>query len=101
MVVKFAYYYNWKMYFYIITMIQNQPLSCPPSMKLVTTTRGGKYQRYLLRGDSEGYVTLWTVPDITIDDIKQMRIDDGVPPKGIHDNKICVVYCSICFISSL
>lgn len=51
-------------------------------MKLVTTTRGGKYQRYLLRGDSEGYVTLWTVPDITIDDIKQMRIDQGEPAKG-------------------
>lgn len=51
-------------------------------MKLVTTTRGGKYQRYLLRGDSEGYVTLWTVPDITIDDIKQMRIEQGEPAKG-------------------
>lgn len=51
-------------------------------MKLVTTTRGGKYQRYLLRGDSEGFVTLWTVPDITIDDIKKMRIDQGEPSKG-------------------
>lgn len=52
-------------------------------MKLVTTTRGGKYQRYLLRGDSEGYVTLWTIPDITIEDIRRLHVDQGQPPKQL------------------
>lgn len=52
-------------------------------MKLVTTTRGGKYQRYLLRGDSEGYVTLWTIPDIAIDDIRQLNVDQGQPAKQL------------------
>lgn len=56
-----------------------QPLSCPPAMKLVTTSRGGKNQRYLLRGDSEGYVTLWTVPELGIEDIKQMNADQLLP----------------------
>ena len=48
-------------------------------MKMVTTNRGGKSQRYLLRGDSEGYVTLWTVPDIPIDDIKELQMNQSQP----------------------
>lgn len=50
-----------------------QPLSCPPAMKIITTCRNGKSQRFLLRGDSEGYVTLWNVPDITIEEIKKIQ----------------------------
>lgn len=56
-----------------------KPLSCPPAMKLVTTTRGGKSQRYLQRGDSEGYVTLWEVPDVTLDEIKRLQLEKKVP----------------------
>ncbi|XP_037046660.1 WD repeat-containing protein 7 isoform X3 [Bradysia coprophila] len=56
-----------------------RPLSCPPAMKMVTTTRGGKSQKYLLRGDSEGYVTLWSVPDISIDNIKELHLSQATP----------------------
>lgn len=49
-------------------------------MKLVTTTRGGKNQRYLLRGDSEGYVTLWFVPEIGIEEIRKLNTDQGGAP---------------------
>lgn len=42
-------------------------------MKIITTSRNGKSQRFLLRGDSEGYVTLWNVPDITIEEVKQIQ----------------------------
>lgn len=42
-------------------------------MKILPTSRNGKSQRFLLRGDSEGYVTLWNVPDITIEDVKQIQ----------------------------
>lgn len=48
-------------------------------MKLVTTSRGGKCQRYLLRGDSEGYVTLWTVPELGIEEIKKMNDEQLLP----------------------
>lgn len=48
-------------------------------MKLITTTRNGKSFRYLLRGDSEGYVTLWTVPDISMDDIKKLNAEQRTP----------------------
>jgi hypothetical protein len=42
-------------------------------MKLVQTTRGGKTQKYLLRGDSEGFINMWAVPDFSLDDIKQLQ----------------------------
>ncbi|XP_055317657.1 WD repeat-containing protein 7 isoform X2 [Sitodiplosis mosellana] len=51
----------------------DRPLSCPPAMKIITTSRNGKSQRFMLRGDSEGYVTLWNVPDITIEEVKQIQ----------------------------
>lgn len=33
-------------------------------MRLVTAQRGNKTVKYLLRGDSEGVVMLWTVPEV-------------------------------------
>lgn len=59
----------------------DRPLSCPPAMKVLSTSRNGKSQRFLLRGDSEGYVTLWNVPDITIEEVKQ--IQDTNATKGM------------------
>lgn len=50
-------------------------------MKLVPTTRGGKTQKYLVRGDSEGFVTVWLVPDVAIEDIKKMQTEK-IPPNG-------------------
>lgn len=63
-----------------------QPLSCPPAMKIITASRNGKSQRFLLRGDSEGYVTLWNVPDITIEEVKQ--IQDRNIMKSMCDNQL-------------
>lgn len=42
-----------------------QPLSCPPAMRLVTVQRQNKTTKYLIRGDSEGVIMLWTVPELT------------------------------------
>uniref|UniRef100_A0ABD2VT45 WD repeat-containing protein 7 n=1 Tax=Trichogramma kaykai TaxID=54128 RepID=A0ABD2VT45_9HYME len=46
-----------------LTQPGDKPLSCPPAMRLVTAQRGSQTQKYLLRGDSEGVVMLWTVPE--------------------------------------
>uniref|UniRef100_A0A1L8DNJ5 Putative wd40 domain protein n=2 Tax=Nyssomyia neivai TaxID=330878 RepID=A0A1L8DNJ5_9DIPT len=59
----------------VLSQTGEKPLSCPPAMKLVPTTRGGKTHKYLVRGDSEGIVTLWSVPDFAVDDIKKMQSD--------------------------
>lgn len=60
-----------------------QPLSCPPAMKVLTTARNGKSQRFLLRGDSEGYVTLWNVPDITIEEVKKIQDSNTIRSKQL------------------
>lgn len=57
-------------------------------MKLVTTTRGGKSQRYLQRGDSEGYVTLWEVPDVTLDEIKRLQLEKKVPQGKFVNSRV-------------
>lgn len=49
-------------------------------MRLVTAQQGNKTQKFLLRGDSEGVVMLWTVPDITGQQMNQLNQQDGTPP---------------------
>ncbi|XP_076298441.1 WD repeat-containing protein Rbcn-3B isoform X11 [Lasioglossum baleicum] len=48
-----------------LTQPGDKPLSCPPAMRLVTVQKQNKTVKYLLRGDSEGVVVLWTVPEVT------------------------------------
>ncbi|XP_015596598.1 WD repeat-containing protein 7 isoform X9 [Cephus cinctus] len=66
-----------------LTQPGDKPLSCPPAMRLVTVQRQGKTLKYLLRGDSEGVVLLWTVPDAGIQQPSQTNQNDGpvrLPP---------------------
>lgn len=59
-------------------------------MKMTTTQRNGKSQRFLLRGDSEGYVTLWTVPEITIEEVKQIQDKNSMKSKKLlFDSLLC------------
>lgn len=55
-------------------------------MKLIPTTRANKPQKYLLRGDSEGYVTLWAVPEVPVETIKDMQAQ-RTPPECEYNNK--------------
>jgi hypothetical protein len=57
----------------ILTNKDEKQLSCPPAIKLVQTTKAGKTQKYLLRGDSEGFINMWAVPDFSLDEIKQLQ----------------------------
>ncbi|XP_073965073.1 WD repeat-containing protein Rbcn-3B isoform X3 [Choristoneura fumiferana] len=41
----------------------NKLLSCPPAMRYVITSVGGKQRRLLLRGDSAGTVSVWSVDE--------------------------------------
>ncbi|XP_014203336.1 WD repeat-containing protein 7 isoform X3 [Copidosoma floridanum] len=63
-----------------LTQPGDKPLSCPPAMRLVTAHRGNKTVKYLLRGDSEGVVMLWTVPEMTGQQLSQMNQINGSPP---------------------
>lgn len=64
-------------------------------MKLVQTTRSGKSQKYLLRGDSEGFINMWAVPDFSLEEIKQLQVSSATT-KGKHSfeaiNFFCLIY---------
>ncbi|ENN72805.1 hypothetical protein YQE_10609, partial [Dendroctonus ponderosae] len=57
----------------LLSQPDGKPLSCPPAMRLVTTYRNGQAKRYLLRGDSEGSVLLWAIPDISTAQLEAIR----------------------------
>lgn len=59
-----------------MTISTLQPLSCPPAMHLVNVQRQNKSVKYLLRGDSEGVVILWTVPEVTAEQLVLIRQKD-------------------------
>ncbi|XP_050297450.1 WD repeat-containing protein 7 isoform X3 [Anthonomus grandis grandis] len=57
----------------LLSQPDGKPLSCPPAMRLVTTYRNAQAKRYLLRGDSEGSVLLWAIPDISPAQLEAIR----------------------------
>ncbi|XP_030745113.1 WD repeat-containing protein 7 isoform X4 [Sitophilus oryzae] len=65
----------------LLSQPDGKPLSCPPAMRLVTTNRNGQSKRYLLRGDSEGFVLLWAIPDISAAQLNAIRSHS--PPEPV------------------
>lgn len=49
-------------------------------MRFVTTQRQGKNCRYLLRGDSEGTVIIWTIPEVSNAQLLQIQQEVVVKP---------------------
>lgn len=49
--------------FGVLSHPDNKILSCPPAIRFVVTSVGGKQRRLLLRGDSEGVVSVWSVDE--------------------------------------
>ena len=39
------------------------PLHCPPTFKYLIFSREGKWMKYLMRGDANGRIALWKIPD--------------------------------------
>lgn len=51
-------------------------------MRFVTTQRQGKSYRYLLRGDSEGYVLVWHIPEISASQLQEIQLQK--PPQPVQ-----------------
>lgn len=66
----------------ILSQPDNKPLSCPPAIRLVTTQRYGNSFRYLVRGDSEGYVLVWNIPEITQNQLQDIQLQK--PPQPLQ-----------------
>ncbi|KAK9744711.1 WD domain, G-beta repeat [Popillia japonica] len=66
--------------YYILSEPDNKPLSCPPAMRFMVSHRQNSTNRYLLRGDSEGYVHIWNTPNVTNTELQTIQ-DGGTPLK--------------------
>ncbi|XP_076632995.1 WD repeat-containing protein Rbcn-3B isoform X8 [Colletes latitarsis] len=66
-----------------LTQPGDKPLSCPPAMRLVTVQRQNETLKYLLRGDSEGVVVLWTVPEVTTQQLSQICQNEHSMPVSL------------------
>lgn len=51
-------------------------------MRCVTTQKHGKSYRYLLRGDSEGVVMVWQIPEISAAQLQEIQTHK--PPQPLH-----------------
>ncbi|XP_057656170.1 WD repeat-containing protein 7 isoform X15 [Diorhabda carinulata] len=71
----------------LLNQPDSKPLSCPPSMHFITTTRANKTNksRYLIRGDSEGIVMVWSIPEISaaqLEEIQRQKLPQPVTMKA-------------------
>ncbi|XP_026686269.1 WD repeat-containing protein 7, partial [Diaphorina citri] len=59
-------------YLYCICVVNQitKPLSCPPAFRFFTQPNVGKF---LLRGDSEGRVVVWQIPEVTSERLASLR----------------------------
>ncbi|XP_044738320.1 WD repeat-containing protein 7 isoform X3 [Chrysoperla carnea] len=57
----------------LLAQPDTKPLSCPPAMRFITTIKQGKQYRYLLRGDSEGTIILWSIPEVPNTQLLQIQ----------------------------
>lgn len=51
-------------------------------MRLVTTQRQGESFRFLLRGDSEGFVLVWHIPEVTPKQLQEIQMSK--PPQPLQ-----------------
>lgn len=63
------------MLYCMLSQAGEKPLSCPPAIQLAISETEQNLKFTLIKGDSEGHITIWNVPDFSLDTIKQ--IDDS------------------------
>ena len=63
-------------------MLSFQLLSCPPAMRYHVVSRQGKMYKYLIRGDSEGCVLIWSIPEVSNSQLAQIKQEDFSKPPG-------------------
>lgn len=51
-------------------------------MRFVTTQRKNNSYRYLLRGDSEGYVLVWNIPELSPAQLSEIQLQK--PPQPLQ-----------------
>ena len=60
-----------------LTMDAERPLSCPPAFKYLIFSKDGKWMKYLMRGDCDGRLAVWKIPDTPECASLQLKRDNG------------------------
>ncbi|KAJ9576411.1 hypothetical protein L9F63_006723, partial [Diploptera punctata] len=67
----------------LLAVPSDKPLSCPPAMRYHVVSRQGKMYKYLIRGDSEGCVLIWNIPEVTNSQLSQIKQEEFVKPPAM------------------
>ncbi|XP_052130917.1 WD repeat-containing protein 7 isoform X1 [Frankliniella occidentalis] len=67
----------------VLAVPNDRPMSCPPAMRYHEVSRSGKVQKYLLRGDSDGAVVVWNIPEVTNSQLAQIKQEEFDKPPGM------------------
>lgn len=51
-------------------------------MRYHEVSRSGKVHKYLLRGDSDGAVVVWSIPEVTNSQLAQIKQEEFDKPPG-------------------
>lgn len=66
--------------FCTLTMDEERPLDCPPAFKYLIFSKDGKWMKYLMRGDCDGRLSMWKIPDTPDCASMQLKHDSGEAP---------------------
>ncbi|XP_021936381.1 WD repeat-containing protein 7 isoform X5 [Zootermopsis nevadensis] len=67
----------------LLAVPSDKPLSCPPAMRYHVVSRQNKMYKYLIRGDSEGCVLIWNIPEVTNSQLAQIKQEDFAKPPAM------------------
>lgn len=73
------------MLYCMLSQTGEKPLSCPPAIQVSITEVDQKLKFTLIKGDSEGHITVWNIPDFTTDAIAQISESKKGPESKSHD----------------
>ncbi|XP_049847123.1 WD repeat-containing protein 7 isoform X2 [Schistocerca gregaria] len=67
----------------VLAAPEEKLLSCPPALRYHVIHRQGRTHKLLVRGDSEGSVVVWSVPDVTDGQLLQIKQEEFDKPPGM------------------
>lgn len=78
------FYVVWKLIFYTLCFFFPQKFPCPPSIRCSLVVKGdGRLVKLLLRGDANGRVSVFSIPEVTDNQLEQIQqLDFDNPPSN-------------------
>ncbi len=72
-----------------LTTAVERPLKCPPSFKYLIFSKEGKWMKYLMRGDCDGRLTIWKIPDTPECASMQLKHEQTGQSEALKPQLVC------------